>query len=219
MKQVKKIALRLLLAFVVFVVILIVNLIIFSKSATKISEGVPIENRDPERVALLIIDIQEGTTGEISATDGLIRQSESLIEQVNGLAAKAEDKGWSIVWIRTEVSNPLLNILNNTLAKGSLGAELDRRLDTSRGMVLVKKKSDSFANTQLDQFLEEQRIGQLVIAGLAADRCVLSTIKAAANRGYPMRVFEETVIAENEAGMPEILETYKELGVEVLTMK
>jgi len=219
MKQVKKIALRLLLAFVVFVVILIVNLIIFSKSATNISEGVPIENRDPERVALLIIDIQEGTTGEISATDGLIRQSESLIEQVNGLAAKAEDKGWSIVWIRTEVSNPLLNILNNTLAKGSLGAELDRRLDTSRGMVLVKKKSDSFANTQLDQFLEEQRIGQLVIAGLAADRCVLSTIKAAANRGYPMRVFEETVIAENEAGMPEILETYKELGVEVLTMK
>jgi len=219
MKQVKKIALRLLLAFVVFVVILIVNLIIFSKSATKISEGVPIENRDPERVALLIIDIQEGTTGEISATDGLIRQSESLIEQVNGLAAKAEDKGWSIVWIRTEVSNPLLNILNNTLAKGSPGAELDRRLDTSRGMVLVKKKSDSFANTQLDQFLEEQRIGQLVIAGLAADRCVLSTIKAAANRGYPMRVFEETVIAENEAGMPEILETYKELGVEVLTMK
>jgi len=219
MKQVKKIALRLLLAFVVFVVILIVNLIIFSKSATNISEGVPIENRDPERVALLIIDIQEGTTGEISATDGLIRQSESLIEQVNGLAAKAEDKGWSIVWIRTEVSNPLLNILNNTLAKGSPGAELDRRLDTSRGMVLVKKKSDSFANTQLDQFLEEQRIGQLVIAGLAADRCVLSTIKAAANRGYPMRVFEETVIAENEAGMPEILETYKELGVEVLTMK
>ena len=219
MKQVKKIALRLLLAFGVFVLILIVNLLIFNISAKKVTEGVPIENRNSEQVALLVIDIQEGTTGEVSATNGLIRQSESLIEQVNHLAAKAADKGWYLVWIRREVSNPLLNILNNTLAKGSPGAQLDKRLDTSNGIVLVKKKSDSFTNTQLDQFLEEQKIGQLIIAGLAADRCVLSTIKAASNRGYPIRVFEETVIAEDETIMPEILETYKEFGVEVLTMK
>lgn len=219
MKQVKKIALRILLAFGVFVLILIANLVIFGIWASKVSEGLPIENRDPERVALLVIDIQEGTTGEVSITDGYIRQSESLIEQVNQLVKYAEDEGWSIVWIRSEVSNPLLNILNSTLAKGSLGAELDKRLDTSSGMVVVKKKNDSFANTPLDRFLEEQKIGRLVLAGLDAEHCVLAAIEAASNRGYPISVYKETVINEDEARMPEILESYKELGVEVLTMK
>ncbi|MEA3463353.1 MAG: isochorismatase family protein, partial [Bacteroidota bacterium] len=76
-----------------------------------------------------------------------------------------------------------------------------------------------FANTPLDQFLEEQKVGQLVIAGLDAENCVLAAIEAASNRGYPITVFQETVIAEDEARMPEILDTYKELGVEVLTMK
>ena len=48
MKLFKKIALRLLLAFGLFVVILIANLLVFNVTASKVTEGVPIENRDPE---------------------------------------------------------------------------------------------------------------------------------------------------------------------------
>ena len=203
----------------IFVGILIVNLVIFNITASKVSEGVPIENRDPERVALLVIDIQEGTTGSTSITDSYISQSESLIANVNKLVADALEKGWSIFWIRSEVTNPLINILNSTMARGSVGAELDGRLDTFTGQVVVKKKNDSFANTPLDSILEEQGVGRLVVAGLDAEHCVLTAIQAAANRGYQITVFEETVIAEDEVAMAEMLEAYKEFGVELRSMK
>jgi len=217
--MVKRIALRLLLAFGLFVVILIANLVIFNIGASKVTEGVPIENRDPERVALLVIDIQEGTTGSTSSIKGYIRQSESLINNVNILVADAEEKGWSIVWVRSEVTNPLINILNSSMARGSVGAELDGRLDTSAGLVVVKKKNDSFASTPLDEFLEEKGVGRLVVAGLDAEHCVLTAIQAAANRGYELTVFEETVIAEDEANMAAMLVAYKDLGVELRFIK
>jgi len=215
MKLFKKIALRLLLAFGILVLILIANLVIFNITASKVTEGVPIEDRDPERVALLVIDIQEGTTGSTSSIKGYIRQSESLIKNVNNLVAEAKEKGWFIVWVRSEISNPLINILNSSMARGSVGAELDGRLDTSTGQLVVKKKNDSFASTPLDAFLEEKGVGRLVVAGLDAEHCVFAAIQAAVNRGYELTVFQETVIAEDEASMAAMLETYKDLGVEL----
>jgi len=61
--MIKRIFLRILLLLGLVVTVLVVNLVIFNITASKVTEGVPIENRDPERVALLVIDIQEGTTG------------------------------------------------------------------------------------------------------------------------------------------------------------
>ena len=211
----KKIALRLFLAFGLFVLILIANLVIFNITASKVTEGVPIENRDPERVALLVIDIQEGTTGSTSTIKGYIHQSESLIKNVNNLVAEALEKGWTIVWVRSEVSNPLINILNSSMARGSVGSKLDGRLDTSAGQLVVKKKNDSFASTPLDEILEEKGVGRLVVAGLDAEHCVLAAIQAAAKRGYELTVFQETVIAEDEANMAAMLDAYKDLGVEL----
>ncbi len=217
--MVKRIALRLLLVFGLFVLILVVNFVIFQRTAIKVTDGEPIENRDPERVALLVIDIQEGTTGSISVTEGYVSQAESLINHVNKLVAAAVEKGWMVIWVRSEVNNPLITILNSTLAKGSKGAELDERLDTSVGQVLVKKKSDSFNDTPLDAILEANGIGRLVLAGLDAEHCVYSTVRAAANRGYTLRVFEETVIAEEASDLAGLLETYQALGVELRSMK
>ena len=217
--MIKRIFLRILLVLGLVIAVLVVNLVIFNITASKVTEGAPIENRDPERVALLVIDIQEGTTGSTSITESYITQSETLIAHVNTLVADAVAKGWTIVWVRSEVTNPLINILNSTMARGSIGAELDGRLDTSAGEIVVKKKNDSFANTPLDAILEEKGIGRLVIAGLDAEHCVHAAIEAAVNRGYELTVFEETVIAEEEATMAEMLETYKAKGVEVRSIE
>ena len=217
--MVKRIAIRLSLFFAAFVVVLIVNLLIFNMIASKVSEGEPIENRDPEQVGLLVIDIQEGTTGSVSATDSYINQAEGLIAAVNRLVTMAEEEGWAIFWIRSEVANPLINILNSTLARGSQGTELDRRLDSSAGQVVVKRRNDSFVNTPLDSLLAEAGVGSLVVAGLDAESCVLTALQAASNRGYSMRVYEETVIARDEALMPGLLATYKGLGVEVRSLE
>jgi nicotinamidase/pyrazinamidase len=213
--MIKKIAIRIALAAGIFILIVIANLVIFGIIASKVTEGVPIENRDPDRVALLVIDIQEGTTGSASATEAYMEQSETLITHVNRLAADAVEKEWPIVWVVSEVANPLINLVNSTMAKGSVGASLDKRLDATSDYLLVKRKNDPFTNPDLDRILEEEKIGSLVVVGLDAAHCISSTIEAALNRGYQIIVIEEAVITDDEEVKAEILLQFREMGVEI----
>ncbi|MCX6160037.1 MAG: hypothetical protein NTV87_01695 [Ignavibacteriae bacterium] len=63
--KVKRIIFGIIGTIVLFVVIVIVNLIIVDKTESIISKGQPIENYSEHNNALLVIDIQEATTGEI----------------------------------------------------------------------------------------------------------------------------------------------------------
>jgi len=216
--MVKKIFFRILLALGLVIVILAGNLAIFSMTASKISEGTPIGNPPPPNTALLVIDIQGGTTGNTSALPALIEQSEVLIERVNSIAEEMFAQGNLIVYVRTEVVNPLLNILNNTMARGTEGAELDHRLIIQPGEVVVKRRSDSFVGTNLDQILAEHNVGKLVLVGLDASACVRSTVLAAHNRGYSISVLEEAVISGKEENKAEAIQEFRDLGVEIVSM-
>lgn len=213
--MVKKIAIRLALASGIFIALVIANLVLFNITASKVTEGEPIVNRDTGRVALLVIDIQEGTTGSLSAIDSYREQSEALIAHVNRLAADAVAREWPVVWVASEVSNPLINLLNNSMARGSEGASLDKRLDLTSNYIMVKKKNDPFTNPELDKILEKEKIGTLMVLGLDAAHCVRCTIEAALNRDYRVIIIKEAVITESEDTMAEILLQFREMGVEI----
>lgn len=217
--MIKRILLRLLLVIGVVILVLVLNLVFFNIAASRISEGTPLTDPNPDNVALLVIDIQGGTTGTTSAIKPLVEQSEQLISRVNPIISDAYDGGQLIIYIRTEVVNPLLNVLNNTMARGTEGAELDQRLLILPGPVVVKRKGDSFMGTDLDQILRDHQIGKLVVVGLDAAACVKRTILAAHNRGYEISVVEEAVISGKAADKAQALDEFRELGVEVITMK
>jgi len=212
-----KILLRLLLAILLVIAVLAGNLVLFNVTAAKVTEGVPIENPDPESVALLVIDIQEGTTGPISTTESYQEQSEVFIRNVNLVIEDAQRKGSTLIYIKSEVVNPLINILNNTMARGSEGAKLDKRLMVKPGHVLTKRKNDPFTNPELDRLLIENHVGKLTLVGLDAAHCVASTVQAALNRGYSISVVDEAVICETEVQKNETLEEFKKLGVGVIS--
>jgi nicotinamidase-related amidase len=217
--MIKKILLRILLALGVFILVLVVNLVIFNIAASKVSEGVLIENRDPDGVALLVIDIQGGTTGAESALKPLVEQSGMLLQSVNSVIEEIHKKEHPIIYIRTEVVNPLLNILNNTMARGTEGAELDPRLEIVPGEVVVKRRGDSFWGTDLDRILADRHISELVIVGLDAQQCVKSTVKAAMNRGYRVVVVEDAVISRDNALKDHALEEFREMGATIMPVK
>ena len=56
----KRIILRVLLFLGLVVAVLAVNLLIFNIRASKVSEGTPINNPDPENTALLVIAADDG---------------------------------------------------------------------------------------------------------------------------------------------------------------
>ena len=212
-----KILLRLLLAIVLFIVVLVVNYVLFSHTATKITMGVPIENPDPEAVALIVIDIQEGTTGEVSATESYKEQSELFISHVNRVIEDADSRGHTLIYITSEVVNPLINILNNTMARGSEGAAMDKRVLIKSGHMLPKRKNDPFTNPEMDRILIENQIGKLVLVGLDAAHCVASTVEAALNRGYNIEVVENAVLGKTDLQKREALEEFRKLGVEIVS--
>ena len=212
----KRIILRVLLFLGLVVAVLAVNLLIFNIRASKVSEGTPINNPDPENAALLVIDIQGGTTGNASAINGLKEQSDQFIPRVNAVIEDFHNRDQLIVYIRTEVVNPLLNVLNNTMAKGSEGAELDPRLLIEPGPVVVKRRNDSFMGTDLDQILEDHHIGKVVLVGLDAGQCVKSTVQASINRGYHVAVVDSAVIAKTEELQAEAMDDFREMGVEIV---
>jgi len=216
--MIKRIILRVLLVLGLIIAVLAVNLILFNITASKVSEGEPIENRDPDQVALLVIDIQEGTTGGSSALKSLVAQSEELISQTNRVIGEAAGKGQLIVYIRTEVVNPLLNVLNSTMARGTEGAELDHRLLIKDGPVVVKRKNDSFLGTELDRILTEHRISRLVVVGLDASQCVRTTVVAAHNRGYHVSLVQEAVISKEAELKDQAFNEFREMGVEILSL-
>ena len=131
----------------------------------------------------------------------------------------AQSKGFILIYIRSEVLNPLINILNNSMARGSEGAELDKRLMVKEGHVLTKRKNDPFTNPELDRLLIENRVGKLTVVGLDAAHCVTSTVQAALNRGYGISVVDEAVIGETEVQKNEALDEFRKLGVEIVSMK
>jgi hypothetical protein len=137
---IKKIILGITATVVLFVVIVVGNLIIAGKNESTISRGQPIENYRESNYALLIIDIQEATTGDVSSYPFFKTHSEELIKNINQLAEGFNVHNLPVIYIRSEITNPLINLINSSYAKGSPGARFDKRLKIVSDLEVVKKE-------------------------------------------------------------------------------
>jgi len=212
----KKILLRLLLFIGGFILIVIFNLLFSSVITSKITKGAPITPSGSNHTALLVIDVQEGTTGAYSITDAYKEQSDLLIRNINRFLTEAHEKKWSVIYIRSEMVNPLINLLNNTLARGSEGAKLDKRLAQSSDLIVTKRRNDSFNRTNLDEILQTYDTERLVMVGLDAAECVNCAVLAALNREYKVGIIPEGIIAKEETDKTRMIEEFRLLGVEII---
>lgn len=198
--------------------LLAINLIVFNFSVSKISHGPSVDHENSRDTAMLVIDIQESTTGSVSINDSFISQADTLITRVNRLTGQASKRGWTIVYINMEVVNPLVNLLNNSMAKGSEGVELDRRLELYSDHIITKRKQDAFNGTGLDKLLQKSKIGTLYLTGLDATGCVNSTVQAALNRDYWLKIVPEVVISDSDTARLNVLEEFQRAGVELISL-
>lgn len=213
----KKIIISIISIFVLSISILIINYILVERSQSEISQGKPIMQKDPIKQALLVIDIQEGITGKASTDDFFISKSEMLIKIVNHILDSSSRYNIPIIYVKNEISNPLINILNNSLAKGSPGAELDSRLKIQSDYIINKDKGDAFSNPLLDSILIKNGINKLVFTGLDLAQCVNSTILAAVNRNYKICLISDALITNPDSLKNGILEKFKQSGYEIIT--
>jgi nicotinamidase-related amidase len=213
---VKKIIFGILGTMLLFVLIVLINLIISGQYESIVTKGQPIENYNEHKSALLVIDIQEATTGHLSMYPFFRMNSDELIKNINRIAYSFNNHNILVIHIRSEISNPLINLLNSSYAKGSPGAQFDKRIKTTYGLEVVKRAKDSFKNTNLDSILTSNKVSELYIVGLDAAECINATVEASQNRNYKVNLIEEAILSKSTEMKDSMVAVFKDRGVNVL---
>ncbi|WKN41028.1 cysteine hydrolase family protein [Tunicatimonas pelagia] len=213
---IKKVTFSIVGLLLLFVIIVFVNFKIFEKHWSDVSLGQPIAHYGERRAALLVIDVQEGTTGYVSRNAFYKENADSLISIINRIADIFKASNALVVYARSEISNPLINLLDNSYAKGSIGANFDRRLKLKSDLEVVKVGNDTFADTNLDSILISNKISDLYMVGLDAAYCIDVTSEAAQNRNYRINLIEEAILSESEATKDGMMADFRNRGIEVV---
>lgn len=212
----KRAFLLIIMILILILLVFIINLRHFRKEASVISKGEPITSTDTNSVALLIIDLQEGTSGNESKIQGYKDQSDHLIQTVNRIIDSSDKYGIPVIYIKNEVYNMFVNLLNKSFAIGSPGAKFDSRLKIVSNNFVSKEKLDAFSNPKLDSILISNRVNKLYFTGLDVAYCVYNTIQAAKNRGYVVSLIDDALISGNDSIKRSIIAEFPNDSVEII---
>jgi len=155
--------------------------------------------------ALLIIDIQKGLTKR-----DLYKKAE-FISAVNSAISKAREKGYIVVFVQHE---------NNQLIAGTEDWEIDSRLlkqDTDD--IFPKNKGDAFSNPDLVEYLSNNSIDAVAVAGLVTHGCVNHTCLGGIKKGYAVSLIKEGHTCWNKDANDKILSTetsLSESGIKII---
>lgn len=157
---------------------------------------------EPENTALIVVDMQNDFCHE----DGALysEASEAAIDPTTTLIENAQDAGAAVVYTRDVHAEDQFEETENYdefarwgehVVRGTWGAELVDALDVQAADNIVSKHTyDAFAGTDLDGFLTNKGIDNVLICGTLANVCVLHTASSAALRDY------RTIIVEDALG-------------------
>jgi nicotinamidase-related amidase len=126
--------------------------------------------------ALLIIDVQHA----LCAGPYAAFEADRVIDRINHVSRRARAAGAPVVVIQHES-------IGGPLDFGSPGWQLAPGLDTAAGDVLLRKRAtDAFHQTELQALLQARGVRDLVICGLQSEFCVDTTTRRALALGYPV---------------------------------
>jgi nicotinamidase-related amidase len=98
-------------------------------------------------------------------------------------------------------------VLARCRARPGAAGRIARLLAPRRGdLTILKPRHSAFYATPLDLLLRQLRCKKLIVAGIAADNCVLFTAMDAYVRGYSLWVPSDCVAAESDAAKANALE-------------
>jgi nicotinamidase-related amidase len=160
----------------------------------------PLELRGrPDRTALLVIDMQNDFVlpGAALATP----RAMAIVPLVAALTREARANGYPVIFTR-EQHRPDGSDYGIELCfeprhceEGMGGDEIVEGLEPEPGdlVILRKRRYDAFLGTDLDLWLRNHGIENLLVTGVCTDICVISTVQHARNLDYRVFLIEDGV--------------------------
>jgi nicotinamidase-related amidase len=124
----------------------------------------------PVKQALLVIDVQTGMfTLPVPLFNG-----QNLIQNIMNLISKAQNKSVQIIYMQH------CGKKDSLFEEGTPGWKLHPAIIPQENDIIIKKKhSDAFYQTNLEAILKEKCIEELIICGIATEGCIDTTIRRA----------------------------------------
>ncbi len=200
--------------------LLIISLLFLLSSCSNYTKGEPIESKLPPKYAFLVIDIQNdfmSNTGKLPIGEN---QSTNIIKTINKLSPIFNQNKIETIYIENKFKkyDLIANwFRNNAALEGTDGEKLSPDLTIVNDKQFYKSSPDAFSNKIFDKYLRTKKITKLIVAGVFADQCVLSTIQGALNRKYGVYVISDAIGAKNDNDINKALKKYKELNVNIVT--
>ena len=161
---------------------------------TKIQEFIP------KKSALIVIDMQKYFCDEFS--NAFIPSSVAIIPKIKILAEAYVDKNLPVIFtkhINTCENAALMGKWwGKVLSVDSHISEIISELNIKNAKVIEKTQYDSFYNTDLEDFLRNNNISQLVITGVMTHLCCETTARAAFVRGFETLLCIDSTATYNE---------------------
>ena len=198
---------------------------------TQATQGARIvEYQNPQK-ALLVIDVQEDTTGTTALSLSPYKGKAEYIARLNNAIEAANSKNILIVYVKQEFDGLWGKTLSwavfcGSNIKGNPGTKVDKRIAMLSNYKFSKSQGDSFANPKLNEFLTGQRVNELYLVGLDPEFCIYATARGALNRGYKVNVITDAILSwrdticiwtKNDNKM--IFDKYRKEGIKLISGK
>ena len=133
------------------------------------------------REALLIIDVQNDYFP--GGTNELVHPYKAE-QRIRELIADSRAVGRPAIYIQH--FNPPDDYF---FLEGTKGAEISDRIRPEEGdKVIVKRYPNSFLETELDAYLKSLQVDTLIVCGMMTHMCVDTTVRAAMDYGYQVKL-------------------------------
>jgi ureidoacrylate peracid hydrolase len=163
------------------------------------------ERLEVSDTVLVVIDVQNdfcAKDGYFDRTGADLDLVEPAVSNMIELISAARSAGVRIIYVKSHYDPVYLSRTQNERRRrvgwdiplcrqGTWGAEFYRVAPTDGDVVVIKHRYDSFFNTDLELILRSNDIRNLVLAGVATNVCVESTLRSAFFRDF------EVVLAED----------------------
>lgn len=145
-----------------------------------------------EPVALILIDIQQGLDDPWYG----VRNNPDAEANASRLLETWRKHGLPVVHIQHLSTNP-----DSPLYPGKPGVAHKREVAPQRDEpVMTKQVNSGFIGTELEQWLREQSISNVVICGLTTNHCVETTTRMAGNLGFDAYLAHDACAAHDLTG-------------------
>ena len=152
-----------------------------------------------EGKALLMIDLVNPF--DYPGAELVLEQARGIVEPLHALAERFRKGAGPVIYVNDNFGRWRSSFHDTvTHCLEGKGKDVVKRLaPREHDLFVLKPHRSGFYNTPLELLLQHEKVGHLVLAGLATDMCVLATASDAHMRGFGLTVVSDGTAAMDRA--------------------